>query len=792
METLPPALAPLAAYRQFLCYTLIPSQKHPGKMDKVPMSPHTGKVCTAHDPANWTTAEHACAVAKAWNAGAVPPKFGVAFSFQASDPFFFVDIDNAWNGSAWSPVAQRLMSLFPGAAMELSQSGTGVHIFGMGQAPAHGKKNAALGLEFYTELRFCALTGVGAMGNAATDHTAALHAITAEYFPPGAASADGDFALSDAPVPEWRGPTDDDDLIRRALMSKSAASVFGGRASFADLWDANVDVLARAYPDTGGRPYNASDADAALIAHLAFWTGKHGTRIKSLMRRSALVRDKWDRQGDDYLARSISEILARGGDVLQDKLPEPAAVPTATSEAPEQAVVTGQTFLSPADQKGLFAGCVYIQDRHRVLIPGGAMLKPDQFRVAFGGYCFALDNVNERTTRNAWEAFTESQVLRAPRADTICFKPAEPPGALINDAGRVRVNTYWPADVKRITGDVTPFLAHLAKVLPDPRDQTIMLSYMAAIVQYKGVKFPWCPVLQGCEGNGKTFFSACVAMAVGQHFTHWPLADDIASQFNGWIADKIFVALEELQGQDHSADEVVRRLMVLITGSFGVQIQQKGVDQFSMEICANFIATTNHKTAVRKTPDTARRFALFYTAQQCFADLQRDGMTGDYFPQLYAWARAEGFAAITDFLHGYAIPDEFNPAGRCHRAPHTSTTNEAMQESRGGVEQQIAETIAQDTPGFMGGWVSSIMLDRLITDSLKMGSRLSLAKRRDLLQGMGYILHPGLPDGRVNNPVQPDGRKPQLYILANHPARWITGAAEIAKAYTAAQTVKPQ
>jgi hypothetical protein len=211
-----------------------------------------------------------------------------------------------------------------------------------------------------------------------------------------------------------------------------------------------------------------------------------------------------------------------------------------------------------------------------------------------------------------------------------------------------------------------------------------------------------------------------------------------------------------------------------------------------MEICANFIATTNHKNAVRKTPDTARRFAVFYTAQQSYADILRDGMGGDYFPTLYAWARGGGFAAITDFLYNYPIPDEFNPTKGCHRAPHTSTTDAAMQESQGGVEQQIAEAIAQDTPGFMGGWVSSVMLDRLVTETLKMGGRLSLSKRRDLLKGMGYVLHPGLRDGRVNNPVQPDGRKPQLFILANHPHRYLTDAAEIAREYSAAQQVKPQ
>lgn len=775
MQTLPPALAPLAAYPQFLCYALVPNGE---KFDKLPVSPHTGQVVTAHDPQHWTTAEHACAVATAWGQG-----YGVAFTFTANDPFFFVDIDNCFDGTNWSPLAQQVAGMFPGAAMELSQSGKGMHIFGTGTAPAHGKKNSALGMEFYTELRFVALTGTGATGSAATDCTAALHSLTLQYFPPGA-SASGDWSLSDAPVPEWRGPTDDDDLLRRALKSRSAGSAFGGRACFADLWEANAEALGKVWP---GDPYDASSADAALVSHLAFWTGRHGERILSLMKRSALVRDKWDRE--DYLPRTIAEILARPGDVLQDKAPEPAAVPAASEEAPTQADVTGQTFLGPDAQKGLFAGCVYVLDRHRVLCPGGVMLKPEQFRVAYGGYCFALDNVNERTTRNAWEAFTESQVLRAPRAETICFKPDQPPGAILDDAGRKRVNTWWPANVKRIKGDAGPFLAHLAKVLPNARDRQILLSYMAACVQHKGVKFPWCPVLQGAEGNGKTLFSACVAEAVGQHYTHWIDAKSVASEFNAFLANTVFLAIEELFVQEHAA-EVVEKLKTIIAGGSGTQIQQKGVDQVSMAICCNVMATTNYRNAIRKTPDNARRFAMFYTAQATYADIVRDGMGGDYFPKLYTWLKKEdGFAIVSELLHTYQIPDEFNPAKSMHRAPDTSTTAEAIVESRGGVEQQIAEAVAQGMPGFMGGWVSSIMLDRLITDTLKMGNRLSHAKRREMLQGMGYVLHPGLAEGRVNNPVLPDGRKPQLFVLADHPARLIVGAAEIAKAYSTAQTV---
>lgn len=600
-----------------------------------------------------------------------------------------------------------------------------------------------------------------------------------------AASAGGDWSLSSEPVPEWRGPIDDDDLLRRALKSHSAASVFGNRASFADLWEGNVEALAKVWP---GDPYNESEADAALVAHLAFWTGKHGERILSLMHRSALVRDKWDRE--DYLPRTIAEILARPGEVLQDKPIEPAGTPQASDEAPTMRAVEGQTFLSPDAQRTLFAGCVYVQDQHKALVPGGALLKPDQFRVMFGGYCMAMDAVNERTTRNAWEAFTESQVLRAPRAETICFMPDRPPAAIIKDAGKARVNTWWPAEVRRVAGDAGPFLRHLAKVLPDPRDQQILLSYMAACVQHKGVKFQWCPVLQGVEGNGKTLFSACVAEAVGQHYTHWIDAKSIVSEFNAYLAKTVFLAIEELYVQEHAA-EVIEKLKTVIAGGSGTQIQQKGVDQVSMAIVCNLIATTNYRGAIRKTPDNARRFAVFYTAQQTYADMMRDGMGGDYFPDLWAWLRTDGFAVVTELLHTYQIPPELNPA-RIPRAPHTSTTDLVIAESRGSVEQQIAEVIAQGTPGFMGGWVSSCMLDRLISDTLRMGNRLSHSKRREMMQGMGYVLHPGLTDGRVNNPVMPDGKKPQLYILAGHPSAGIVGAAEIAKAYTAAQQIGAQ
>jgi hypothetical protein len=784
VQFLPPALAGLAAFRQFLCYVLVWNEGK-GKFDKLPVSPLTGYTVSAHDPAHWVDAQTACNTATAWG-----PQYGVAFSLQKGNGLFFVDLDSHYGPDGWSPLAQQIVGMFPGAAVELSQSRKGLHILGRGQAPDHGCKNVPLGLEFYTEGRFVALTGLQAVGDVNTDHTQALHTLTAHLFPPGAGKHDGRYELTTQPVPEWRGPVDDEELLRRAMQSRSAGAAFGVRASFADLWEANADVLRAAYPSPD-KLYDGSSADAALIAHLAFWTGKHGERIERLMRQSALKRDKWDRSGDDYLKRSICEVIARGGDVLQDKPPEPPNVPVATAQAPTQRAVEGQTFLGADAQRDLFKGCVYVRDRHRVIVPGGHLLKPDQFRVAFGGYVFAMDDINQRTTRNAWEAFTESQILRAPMADSISFRPQDPPSSITDNAGRTLVNTYWPAAVRRKVGDVGPFMDLLRRLLPDERDRAILLAYMAACVQFQGRKFQWWPVIQGVEGNGKSTLSACVVEAVGSHYAHWPKAKDLLNKFNGWIANKVFVAVEELQSSDsHEQNDVIESLKTTITGARGIQVESKGVDQVSMAIVANGMATTNYKTAVRKTPDNARRLAVFYTAQQTAADLERDGMTGDYFPRLYAWLEAEGFAIVSELLHTYPIPDEFNPATVLHRAPNTSTTDEVIAESRGPVEQAIMEAVAQGLPGFMGGWVSSHALEGLLA-GLNMAARIPPSKRRAIMGDLGYVLHPGLADGRVNNPVAPDGRKVQLYVVRQSPIASMQGAAEIAKAYSQAQTMAP-
>lgn len=766
--TLPQALAPMGRYRQFIVYRVDAQQGSP-KLAKRPCDWRTGALSDAHDPSVWISYDEAAEAARR-----LGPTYGVGFVFTDADPFWFLDVDSCLLPGGWSPLASELCTLLAGCACEVSISGTGLHLFGVGRIPPHASKNAALGLELYHTKRFVAL-GTSAVGDIMTDCSAGLAEVVARYFERRQGDAP-DAQWTATPCEEWRGPADDDELLRRALQSKSAGSVFGSRATFANLWDADAAALTAAYPDPA-RGWDASSADAALAQHLAFWTGKDCARIERLMRRSKLARAKWDEHAS-YMQRTILQAVAQQRDVLKDKPMEVAA--TATTASPRD--VTGETWLTPEDMKIMFDGCVYVSGEHAIQMKDGQLYGDGRFNAMCGGFTYTLDRTAGKPAKTAWSAFLDSRDVRFPKVHAREFAPYRTVGEIWQDGNVTYVNSYVPIATPRRKGNPRPFLDHLALLLPEPRDREIVLAYMAAVVQYPGVKFQWAPLIQGAEGNGKTLLSRCVIEAVGRQYCHVPKAKEISSRFNDWIDGRIFIAVEDVFPHDDT--ELIEALTPMLTNDW-LEIEGKGSHKVSRRVCANFMFNANAKDAVRKTRD-GRRFAIFYSAQQSLSDIERAGMGGDYFPNLYNWLKRDGYAIVTDYLKSYAIPDALNPATHCHRAPETSSMDEAVIASANRVQQEILEYIEMDRVGFRGGWVSSHYLDKLIRE-LRAEARYPRNKRGDLMRELGYVLHPGLPGGQAHNSVSPDGMRSRLYIREGHPEASLKGAA-VAGAYTMAQT----
>lgn len=290
MSDAPVNHAGLSKFNQFIICKFVNSAKKPGKTEKFPCNA-AGDVVSLHKADRLSYAE-ANQISRSMG-----NSFGVGFVITEDDPFYCLDIDGALQGDTWSPLAVELMQSFPNALIELSNSRKGLHIWFKARKFEHSCKNVPLAIELYSRDRFIAL-GQVLQGSADVERSDEVNRIISQYFPVKEAVNGAEWRDTHA---EGSSPiTDDDRLIEAALRSSgSAGAVFGDKLSFRDLWEGNI-------PEGSDR----SSIDQSLANRLAFWTGGNHVRIKRLMERSGLVRDKWT-QHKTYLQRTITNAVAQ-------------------------------------------------------------------------------------------------------------------------------------------------------------------------------------------------------------------------------------------------------------------------------------------------------------------------------------------------------------------------------------------------------------------------------------------------------------------------------------------------
>lgn len=703
---------------------------------KMPCDP-TGEPVNAHDPTVWLSHEQA-----------LQSPYGTAFAITAADPWFFLDLDKCAPNGQWSAEASAIFQSFTGAWGEVSQSGTGLHIMGYcDKSKLADRRNKWDGwLEFYVKERFIAFgdQGWSVIGGGEPTNmdwtNQLLNVVPQREFL-------GD--LPDGIDERYTGPDDDDKLIEMLLKSTSTASVFGKGITAADLWNANAPVLAERFPDYDGvtGAFDHSSADMALMSHLAFWTGKDQPRMDRLFRRSGLMRPKYEGR-KDYRNDTIQKAarLAKRVYDFPKKEDRPASIDNPVNK---------EVFLSIAEMIEYFKGCVYVRDAHRILVPDGTMLKSEQFNAVYGGHWFQMLPDQTKPSKKAFEAFTENACHQFPQAITTCFRPDLAPGTILDDG---TVNSYVDPQTVSTEGDPSPVWDLMCRQLPNEEDRLILINYLAAVVQYPGINFQWCPVMQGCEGNGKTLWARCVQQAVGIQYCHTPRANQLSEKYNDYIVDKIFITVEEVWMKGRL--DVLNDLKEVLTND-RVEVRSMARDKRMVFNCTNWYMCTNYLDGVIKKKGD-RRYAIFYTAQQDVDDLRRDGMDGDYFPNLYHWLKSGGYAVITNWLKNFPIDPKYNPAGSCHRAPITSSTGTAIRMSAGPIEQEILEACDSGLIGFRNDWISSYALGELLKNERKQISRQRLAQ---ILNEMGYrnVMRAPRPI------IQQDNLRPTLWYRGDKP-----------------------
>lgn len=247
----------------------------------------------AGDASHWRDFDTVLAECKQLTANLVPEspiRYAMGFRLTKGCGYFLYDLDKCVTDGTPNELTQWQINAFQGAMLEYSSSGKGIHIIGMCSDLDHRSMYKELNWEFYTDNRGIAFGTSGeAWGCADINCDAAVLPLVERYFKPLPLNDGGTRAL------EWRGPEDDDELLRRIYKASPSANVaFGGVARTRDLMDGPVD--------------KTSENDARLAATLAWWTGRDVDRIERIMRRSKLCREKWDEyrpQGGSLLRHTI-------------------------------------------------------------------------------------------------------------------------------------------------------------------------------------------------------------------------------------------------------------------------------------------------------------------------------------------------------------------------------------------------------------------------------------------------------------------------------------------------------
>ena len=716
------------------------------------------------DPTNWMSREQAEGLA-------AQSGFAIAYVITENNPVVCIDIDDCRDPETgtYDDRAIKWGNALNGCFVEVSRSGRGLHFWGVAeQGLGDIFYNRKDGIEFYEKDRFIVLGSQG-QGDPGLDITTPLKA---NLTPRPVASA----LPESGPVPEYTGPADDHQLIQMALNAKgSAAASFGDKARFVDLWQGNPDVLARFFPsDTPDKPFDYSRADSALLTQLAFWTGKDAARMERLWLASPLAKSRPDQkklQRNDYRQQSVRGAGETCGAVYSKPAPQLPGTAPAVHDTPglptsgDLPTEANGGYMTIYEQEAHFEGCIYVRADNKVLVPDGELLDAKQFRVEYGGYEFQMQADGSRPTRDAWEAFTINRCKRFARAKWRGFMPQHPFGVIVND----RVNMYVPPKWRDnpTEGDVTPFLNVLERLLPNERDRQILLTWFASMVQNPGVKFQWAVALQGAEGNGKSFIFHCLRHAVGTHNTHMPNPEDMNEKYNDYLQNNLLIGVEEIHMNGRR--DLLDRLKKYITGDL-VEIRSMNKDKFMGENLTNWVFLTNYRDAVLKTRSD-RRYAVFFCAQQSVEDIERDGMGGDFWPQMWDWARNGGFDIIATWLSRMTLVEQFNPAGSCNRAPETSSTEAAISESLGRIEQEIMNSVEAEMPGFCGGWISSIKLnDMLKAENIRV-SKHALA---EAVANLGYDKVETYFNGRAPKLSNEGGLRPVLYVHKSMLGRGLT------------------
>lgn len=347
------------------------------------------------------------------------------------------------------------------------------------------------------------------------------------------------------------------------------------------------------------------------------------------------------------------------------------------------------------------------------------------FDAMFDRYALTkADIVNGRASPSMTASDLALNSFRIPIVQARRYMPGR--DNIFHDPDGTFANTYPEHEIPELPEKVVPrdkinvdrVKHHVGHLLADPVEQRMLIDWMSWVVQNPGRHVNYAVLLQGVEGDGKTFFAEMMRVVMGISNVNIASANTvIKSDFSDWAYGACLCAIEEIRLVNNRATdkwEAINKIKPFITNHI-IEVHPKGLPVFNAVNTMSYMLFSNFRDAL-PIDDNSRRYNVLFSRWQT-----REAIHGfkdehpHYYERLYA-TLSESPGALRKWLLEHQQHDKFNPMGD---APETQARSVMIRKAKPEVVQLIDDLIAEDKT--LGA--SSVLLD--------------ITELQDVISGMG-------------------------------------------------------
>jgi hypothetical protein len=256
--------------------------------------------------------------------------------------------------------------------------------------------------------------------------------------------------------------------------------------------------------------------------------------------------------------------------------------------------------------------------------------------------------------------------FRVPVVNGLRFMPGDD-DIIYTEAGTF-ANTYHENEIPAMPEKLSPrdrkainrVKAHIAHLLPDEREQRMLIDWLSWVVQNPGDHVRYGVLLQGVEGDGKTFFAEMMRMVMGISNVRMLNAQIFHSDFSDWAEGQVLACVEEVRlVDDKNKHEVLNKIKPFIANTI-VEIHPKGKPIHNIKAMTSYLLFTNFKDALPITDNDRRYLVLFSQWQNRERLKEFKAEHPDYYAELYGCIE-ESPGALRHWLINHKQADDFKP-----------------------------------------------------------------------------------------------------------------------------------